>query len=107
MADTTNIYSFSSIILLEMKLPLFFTANHKHAATDSVNNTFQKHKKKSRDWFPYSFVREYQFSFCLNGAAGLNFGLLDAAMVIVSLVLGFRPSRAALSTDSNVPKPIS
>ena len=61
---------------------------------------------EARD-FSHERRLHYQFSFCLNGAAGLNFGLLDAAMVIVSLVLGFRPSRAALSTDSNVPKPIS
>merc|ERR1712093_9877 len=42
-----------------------------------------------------------------NALPGLNAGTFAAAILIVSPVCGFRPSRAARSRTENVPKPTS
>ena len=49
--------------------------------------------------YNYSFTRSFR------AFPALNFGALEAAIVIVSPVWGFLPSLAALSLTSNVPKP--
>ena len=45
------------------------------------------------------------FTLSLNSLPALNTGTVDAGIVIVSLVLGFLPSLAALSLTSKVPNP--
>src|SRR5574344_610298 len=49
----------------------------------------------------------FLFTKSLRAFPALNFGDLQAAILIVSPVFGLRPSRAARLPTSNVPKPIS
>jgi hypothetical protein len=48
----------------------------------------------------------FWFSLSFNAFPGLNFGVFDAAIFIVSPVAGFLPSRAALFPTPKVPKPM-
>ena len=63
--------------------------------------------KKKGDQFALTASTGFYLSKSLNALPALNAGTFEAAIVIFSPVLGFLPSRAALSRDSNVPNPTS
>lgn len=53
----------------------------------------------------FSYKINYLLISSFKALPGLNLGVLEAAMVMVSPVLGFLPSRAGLSLTSKLPNP--